>query len=103
MKRKTIGESEEKQLLWTKLLKEESLSSRKEAQLERRGNVEKPSDKGLDLQFPGLHQGLEGEVLQDGGEEEEQLHAGQALANTGPFPWKEETAPLVRSKCKYNK
>ena len=49
-------------------------------------NVAKAALLGSDVDVLGGHKGLQPEALQDGGEEEEELHAGQGFSQTDPLP-----------------
>lgn len=59
-------------------------------QLESWGDVEKATDSWLEAQGPRRAGALQGEGLQDGGEEEEELCPRQALSEADTLTWREQ-------------
>lgn len=61
-----------------------------DSQLEGRGNVENTADSWLKVQGTQRACALQGEGLQDGGGQEEDLCSCQALPKADTLTWKEE-------------
>lgn len=64
-----------------------------EAELVRPGDAAQAGGFRGDVDGCGVHQGFQPEVLQDGGKEEEELHVGQAFAQTHPLACVERRLP----------
>lgn len=63
-------------------------------QLEGWGDVEKATDRWPEAQGTGRARAVQGEGLQDSGDEEEQLRSSQAFPEADTLPWKEEDTGL---------
>lgn len=59
-------------------------------QLEGWGDVEKAADSWLEAQGPRRARAVQGEGLQEGGEEEEELCPRQALPEADTLTWREQ-------------